>query len=296
MVGRPLDPLLASIDQRGCVGRYNGRVAPRISVVIPTYNRPDMLREAVESVLAQTVAADLEVIVVDDASPEPVGAFADPRVRVVRRAENAGVYAAMNAGVDAAAGEIVAFVDDDDWWRPEHLEGLLPGLERAQLSIGWSRFHDEHDGQRRVLAGNVHDVIVDEITPSFGALALRRTDWLPFDERYTATGDVEWWLRAARTMTVATNPAFTHIVRRHHGPRGSAGVAARIEGSLRMLDEHADYFAAHPRARAFRWFRIGILHRAAGDNSAARRAFGRSFRTRPRPLVAAHWLRCALRR
>lgn len=271
-------------------------MAPRFSVVIPTYNRPEMVREAVASVLAQTVAGDLEVLVVDDASAVPVPAFDDPRVRVVRRAANGGVFAGMNTGVAEATGEIVAFVDDDDWWLPGHLEGLLPGLDRAQLSIAWSRFDDEPETARRTLDGNVHDEIADDITPSFGALALRRADWLPLDERYTATGDVEWWLRATRTMTVATNPAFTHVVRRHSGERGNAGTRNRIEGSYRMLEGHAEYFAAHARARAFRWFRIGVLEKTAGDRRAARRAFARSFRARPHMRAAAHWLRAALGR
>ena len=98
---------------------------PRVSVVIPVYNRADLIRETLESVLAQTYR-DLEVIVVDDGStdetPEVLASYAhDTRVRVIQQT-NQGEGAARNTGVRAARGEYVAFVDSDDVWRPDKLE------------------------------------------------------------------------------------------------------------------------------------------------------------------------------
>lgn len=107
---------------------------PQISVVIPAFNRAAVLPRTIGSVLGQTLR-DFEVIVVDDASgdaPEKVvKSIGDARVRVLRLAQNSGAGAARNAGVRAATGEWVAFLDSDDWWEPAKLERQLAALRRA---------------------------------------------------------------------------------------------------------------------------------------------------------------------
>jgi glycosyltransferase involved in cell wall biosynthesis len=106
---------------------------PKISVIIPAYNRAGAIRLSAESVLRQTVS-DLEVIVVDDASsdgtPEAAEAIGDPRLRVIRLAENRGPSGARNAGMEAARGEWIAFQDSDDEWLPSKLERQFAAMER----------------------------------------------------------------------------------------------------------------------------------------------------------------------
>ena len=100
--------------------------APLVSVVLPTYDRPALVRKAVASVGAQTYP-NVELLVVDDCSPTPVeqaleGLSLGPSiaVRVLRHEENRGGNAARNTGIRVAAGEYVAFLDDDDRWHPEN--------------------------------------------------------------------------------------------------------------------------------------------------------------------------------
>ena len=103
-----------------------------VSVIIPTYKRQDFTARAVRSVLAQTYR-DLEVLVVDDCSPEPITAAAlgnDPCLRVIRHETNRGVGAARNTGVEAARGDVVAFLDSDDYWLPEKLQQQMAIYER----------------------------------------------------------------------------------------------------------------------------------------------------------------------
>ncbi len=101
---------------------------PLISVVIPSYNRKELTQRAVQSVLDQS-CRDLEIIVVDDCSrPEqvysPEGSSEVP-IRVIRHEINQGVSAARNTGVQAANGELIAFLDSDDTWFPQRLEKQL---------------------------------------------------------------------------------------------------------------------------------------------------------------------------
>ncbi len=105
---------------------------PRVSVVIPTYNRSAKVRKGIESVLAQTLT-DLDVIVVDDGSADDTGkvlaeTFGD-RIRYHYQV-NQGASAARNKGIAEARGEWIAFLDSDDEWEPDKLEWQFKALER----------------------------------------------------------------------------------------------------------------------------------------------------------------------
>ena len=100
---------------------------PEVSVVIPLFNKGRYIARAINSVLAQTFQ-DFEVIVVDDGSTDDgavvVKGFDDPRIQLIQQ-ENRGVSAARNRGIEAARAELVAFLDADDEWLPDHLETLV---------------------------------------------------------------------------------------------------------------------------------------------------------------------------
>ena len=118
-------------------------MSPAVSVIVPTFNRAAMLREAVESVLAQG-EDDLEVLIIDDGSTdstrEMVAATfgADLRVRYHHQ-PNAGASTARNTGLDLSSGEYIAFLDSDDAWQPWHLRLQLAGLRRhPEVGFIWS--------------------------------------------------------------------------------------------------------------------------------------------------------------
>ena len=107
---------------------------PRVSVVIPTYNRAGTVGRAIASALAQT-DQDREIIVVDDGSTDATAAVVarlGDAVRYVRQ-ENRGVAAARNRGIREARGAYVAFLDSDDEWLPEKLDRQVTVLEREPL-------------------------------------------------------------------------------------------------------------------------------------------------------------------
>lgn len=107
----------------------NMNVSPIISVIITTYNRPDLLPRAINSVLNQTFD-NLECIVVDDCSPDSetktlVQSIDDERLRYIRHDKNRGLSAARNTGIECARGDYIAFLDDDDEWLTTKLEQQL---------------------------------------------------------------------------------------------------------------------------------------------------------------------------
>lgn len=98
------------------------QASPGISVVIPAYNRADLLAESLTSVFSQT-RAPLEVIVVDDASADATAEVANQfPVTLIRHQVNSGNSVSRNTGISAARGELVAFLDSDDLWNPDHLD------------------------------------------------------------------------------------------------------------------------------------------------------------------------------
>jgi glycosyltransferase involved in cell wall biosynthesis len=268
---------------------------PLFSIIIPTYGRADFLAEAVDSVLAQTVE-DFECLVIDDASPEPVSVTTfDRRVRVVRREVNGGPSAARNTGLAQATGRYVAFLDDDDLYLPDRLALALDGLARAPVAVCWTAFVGEPLPEGRAsgrrLDGNVADSILDSHVPAVGATAVVAGGAPLFDETLDFLEDVEWWRQLAQTHEVATVPQIGHLYRRHEGVRHRWAPRSRPTTNVAYLSRHADYFAAHPRAAAFRWKRCGLLALDAGDRALARQAFWRSLRAAPSPRTGWHLIR-----
>lgn len=114
-------------------------MSPKVSVILPTYNRVRSLHAAINSVLSQSFR-DLELIIVDDASTENIAdlivSIEDPRLRYIRRHSNGGAAAARNSGLGLARGDYIAFQDSDDVWLPGKLECQLALLERLPVRYG----------------------------------------------------------------------------------------------------------------------------------------------------------------
>lgn len=144
---------------------------PLLSVIVPVYKVEAYLDECVQSILSQTYC-DLEVILVDDGSPDRCGAMCDAwaerdsRVRVIHK-PNGGVCSARNAGLDAARGEYIAFVDSDDWLDP----GMYEGMMAQRCDIVLCDCVKEHPGRQELYT---HD-----IRPGFYDRKQLETEYFP---------------------------------------------------------------------------------------------------------------------
>ena len=198
-------------------------IVPEVSVIVPTFNRRAMVREAVASVLAQR-AVRFELIVVDDGSTDgsadqltkiagQLAGSAGITMRVIRSEENRGVAAARNRGIEAARANLVAFLDSDDLWASDKLKYQVdfmhdhPVCQFAQTGEVWLR------GNRRVNPGRRHqkqdgDIFIESlrtclISPS--AVMLRTAVVRAaggFDETMSAAEDYDLWLRLLRKYPV----------------------------------------------------------------------------------------------
>lgn len=124
--------------------------AYQISVIVPVYNAEKYLKRAMDSLIAQTVFTDLEVIAVDDGSTDQSGAILDsfsvryPNVLVYHIA-NGGVSNARNFGMEQASGEHIGFLDADDWVDPDFFENMLSRIKDGKADIAVCGFSMEAD-------------------------------------------------------------------------------------------------------------------------------------------------------
>lgn len=128
--------------------------AANVSVIIPAYRAAATIGRAVRSVLTQTTPA-AEVLVVDDGSPDDlVAALAEfgEQVTLLRKT-NGGAASARNLGIEMASGNLIAFLDADDYWEPTKLERQLEAFERhPELGLVASQYYSEPPGGARELA------------------------------------------------------------------------------------------------------------------------------------------------
>ena len=112
---------------------------PFFTVVIPTYNRSNLLKRAVVSVLDQTFD-DFEIIIIDDHSTDDtcsvVSSFSDPRIKYAINHRKKGACGARNTGIFVAKGKWVAFLDDDDVWLPDKLEYQYELAQNVDETVG----------------------------------------------------------------------------------------------------------------------------------------------------------------
>src|SRR5690348_4594727 len=112
---------------------------PRVSIIMPVFNRAATVGRAIASVMAQAFG-DWELIIVDDGSeddlPAATAAFPDERLRLLRHERNRGAAAARNTGIGAARAPLIAFLDSDDEWLPAKLARQVDAIERAEPRLG----------------------------------------------------------------------------------------------------------------------------------------------------------------
>lgn len=205
---------------------------PRVSVIMPAYNAAAYAGAAIESVLAQSFP-DFEFIIVDDGSTDATPGILDrcsaqdSRIRLIRNESNLGLIRSLNAGLEEAAGDLIARIDADDLCRPERLERQVSFLDAHpdHVLVGASYQAIDEDG--RVLWSKVTGLddaqarwVARFRTPLGHSGALFRRvapdglDWR-YDERFEAIEDYDLWQRMMETGRAAVLPEVLFAYRIH---------------------------------------------------------------------------------
>lgn len=263
---------------------------PLVSVILPTYNRADILAQAIDSVVHQTYAA-WELIVVDDASDDDielvVAQYDDPRIRHVRRMVNGGVAAAQNTGIDHASGGLLVVLHSDDALFPEKLERQVALIAREPGSIGAVESGIEVVWPDRVehwpppLDGaDASDLLAYRNRAHISGLMVRRTvaQELRFDDRLRGAEDRDFCVRLLRHTQVACSPEVLSRVSKS-GRRLSHQNMGPIYAYL--LEKHLDDIRSDRRVYADWNYRIARAYARADQLPEARQALRRSMRIDP---------------
>jgi GT2 family glycosyltransferase len=223
--------------------------APRVSVVIPTYNRAELLAESIESVLRQSYR-DLEVVVCDDGSTDDTAARVqalESRVRYLGLPHTGRPGSPRNRGIEAARGELVAFLDDDDLWEPDKLARQIELMDRGGLSFVYTdRRLLFSDGSQSApvatpaLPGSDRfmDLVLQGQFPSVCTVLMQRSllrQVNGFDETLETAEDLDLWLRLGRIARAGRVPEPLVLVRRRAGTLSDRSGPLAFRNAIEIL-------------------------------------------------------------
>ena len=237
---------------------------PLLSIIIPTHNRPHLLPRAVQSALDQTFT-DLEVVVVDDASTEPVQLPEQPRLRVIRLDAGRGGAAARNVGTEAARGRWVTYLDDDDYLLPHMAEVSLNAIAQSALTppIGVISSIEVVNSSGKITQKRVPPPLrmqgcffsLEELEPGCSyltkqTLVVERATIQQiggWDESFRSRVHSELFLRLNPACTLVGIPTTTYRLCSHDEQRVSKNLDLRQKSFKQLIDKHQTAFKAHPK-------------------------------------------------
>lgn len=234
-----------------------------VSAIVPTCNRPDLLKRALQSIAAQD-RAPFEIIVVDDAGARKemrqlIQRWGFSTVRVSANSRSKGVSGARNTGAEHATGEVLAFLDDDDEWLPAYLSKVIESLGSNNLDVVCCDLLCRFEGGKDRPARSAPSRLLPEafLTRNPGLLGsnltLKRSLYQSvngFDESLPALEDQDLGLRLSLHGKVRYGRLRQQLVRQHHhnGARlTTAGDPTMRAGVRRFYELHSPRMTAQQR-------------------------------------------------
>jgi glycosyltransferase involved in cell wall biosynthesis len=281
--------------------------SPRVSVVIPSYNRGATLGRAIHSVLQQDFR-DLELIVADDGSTDQtksvIAGFQDPRLRYIRRPQRGGAGAARNTGIEHARAPLIAFLDSDDEWLPERLTKTVHALESAAPEtelclcalLRWNGRDVVYSPARDRMGTRKGHFRKDILFHNFALTStwlVRRSAFTRvggFDEQLRSLVDWEWLVRYSVAGKVVLLDLPLVVV--YQSPDSISAHGPNYARSMqRLIELHGPSLAQQPGALANWHYVRGKTLALSGDIAVGRRELWRAWRLWPADRRAlAAWL------
>jgi len=275
---------------------------PRISIVLPVYNGARYLREALESCIAQTFTL-WELIAVDDCSKDETPlilaeyAARDPRIRVVRNAENRKLPGSLNIGFAEARGEYLTWTSDDNLYRPEALAAMVSFLDENQrVDIVYADYAlIDEQGESRA------EVRVDEPAalayrnPVGACFLYRRVvheELGGYDTALFLVEDFDFFLRASAKFRLEPLHRVLYLAREHGGSLSSLNNDRILAATAALIERHLPQFTkldAATRSRSSMKLALIAVH--FGQSAAARAHCRAALRQNPGILLdRKQWL------
>jgi glycosyltransferase involved in cell wall biosynthesis len=264
---------------------------PAVTVVIPTRDRPELLRQAVDSVLGQDYPGEIRCVIVHDGT-EPDMSLENDRVTVTRNVRSPGLAGARNSGIAAARTELIAFCDDDDHWLPDKLarqvEVLQADPDAQFVCCGIRIRYGDRLVERTLPVAQVsfEDLLRNRLTELHPSTFLIRRSLLdkigPVDEDLPGSyaEDYELLLRAARVAPIRTLPTV-HAEILWHRKSYFTGRWATVSAALqRLLDSYPEFYG-EPAGAARLTGQIAFAEAALGHRKLALRWAAKTARLRP---------------
>jgi glycosyltransferase involved in cell wall biosynthesis len=240
-------------------------IDPFFTVVIPTHNRSNRLKKAIESVLSQTFQS-FEISVIDDHSTDNtfsvVKSFKDRRINYMLNIRKQGACGARNVGIFTAKGKWIAFLDDDDEWLPEKLHLQFESIQQFEDSVGMICT------DYKIIKGDGFDPISVKYRPSgwiskeilygyrIGCLSSTcvRTKILRningFDEDFKSSQDWDLWYRVAEISQLKNIPKTLVLMHQEdRSDRIGENYIAKLHGHILMRKKYAKIIDKDPRLR-----------------------------------------------
>ncbi len=221
---------------------------PLISVVIPTYNRPDFLKKAIKTVLNQTYR-NLEILIIDDASTvnnqKNINNFDDNRIIYFKNKTRRGAPYSRNVGIKNAKGRFIAFLDDDDEWMPRKLEEQLKAFDDPAVGLAVCYSFDKRFGRERI-SKPPKSITYKDLLKSFNLSStssyLIRGELFDeigyFDLGLPSAQEYDLALRISKNYAVKTVPDVLMIQNTSEG-QISENWARKLKGIMALYKKHA---------------------------------------------------------
>jgi len=258
---------------------------PLVSVIVPTRDRPELLRKTIAAIDAQDYEGPIEVVVVFDRSDIDPDIESRRDCRVVRAITNTrkpGLAGGRNSGIEAVSGSYVAFCDDDDIWHSDKLSKQVAVLEERpaiEMAVGAIKVHFEGNVTDRVPPMEIitfTDLLRSRIVEAHPSTFLFRASLLNsiglVDESIPGSyaEDYEYLLRAARRTDIVIVPDAIADVLWHTASFFVENWQTRIDALIYLLELYPE-FDSDPHGRARIEGQISFAHAAIGNRSEARR-------------------------
>ncbi len=275
---------------------------PLVSVIIPTYNRSDLLGRAVKSVLSQTFT-DLEIVIVDDCSNDQTPVVvkrlkdSDPRIRYIRLKENQGGPRARNRGIREARGKYIGLLDDDDQWLPQKLKEQVKrfreGPDELGLLYGGFKIIQPNQPERTKMPKHRGDIFKPLLR---GCLIGSPTNLVKrecfdrvglFDPKLKSCQDWDIWVRIAKEFQGDYLDQVVAIYYLHNQGQISTDYANKAQGVQRIFEKHYPDLKRYPKILNHR-IRGLVRYLAAADRKKEAR-FWQSKLLLREPLFFDHW-------